>query len=147
MRRWGLVDTLSDCYGVLGVVHALWRPMSGKFKDYIGMPKRNMYQSIHTTVIGTNGEIFEVQIRTHEMHRTAEYGIAAHWKYKEGVDKGNNFDEKLMWLRQLMDWQMDIKDSREFIEMFKEDFSSDEHRRSEERRVGKECRSRWSPYH
>ena len=121
-----IVDTLSDCYGVLGVVHALWRPMPGRFKDYIGMPKRNMYQSIHTTVIGTNGEIFEVQIRTHEMHRTAEYGIAAHWKYKEGVDKGNNFDEKLMWLRQLMDWQMDIKDSREFIEMFKEDFSSDE---------------------
>ena len=88
--------------------------MPGRFKDYIGMPKRNMYQSIHTTVIGTNGEIFEVQIRTHEMHRTAEYGIAAHWKYKEGVDKGNNFDEKLMWLRQLMDWQMDISPVLEY---------------------------------
>lgn len=122
-----IVDTVKDCYGVLGAVHTLWKPIPGRFKDYIAMPKANMYQSIHTTVIGPAGEIFEVQIRTWEMHRTAEYGIAAHWKYKEGgSEKQSNFDKKLTWLRQLMEWQQDLSDPREFINTVKEDFSSDE---------------------
>lgn len=122
-----IVDTSSDCYGVLGAVHTLWKPIPGRFKDYIAVPKANMYQSLHTTVIGPRGDIFEVQIRTWDMHKTAEYGIAAHWKYKEGnTDKQSNFDEKLTWIRQLMDWQSDIADSREFIDVFKEEFSNDE---------------------
>jgi GTP pyrophosphokinase len=121
-----IVDSVKDCYGVLGMVHTLWKPIPGRFKDYIAMPKPNMYQSLHTTVIGPKGEIFEVQIRTWEMHRTAEYGIAAHWKYKEGTTKSDNFDDKLTWLRQLLEWQKDLKDPKEFMESLKIDFFTDE---------------------
>jgi GTP pyrophosphokinase len=121
-----IVDTIKDCYGVLGIVHTMWKPIPGRFKDYIAMPKPNMYQSLHTTVIGPEGEIFEVQIRTWEMHRTAEYGIAAHWKYKEGNVKTDNFDEKLTWLRQLLEWQKELKDPKEFMETLKIDFFTDE---------------------
>lgn len=121
-----LVDNIKDCYGALGIVHTLWKPLPGRFKDYVAMPKPNMYQSLHTTVIGNKGEIFEVQIRTYEMHRTAEYGIAAHWKYKEGYAKGNNFDDKLTWLRQLLEWQTDLNDPKEFMETLKIDFFTDE---------------------
>jgi GTP pyrophosphokinase len=121
-----LVDNIKDCYGALGIVHTLWKPLPGRFKDYVAMPKPNMYQSLHTTVMGNKGEIFEVQIRTYEMHRTAEYGIAAHWKYKEGNPKTDNFDEKLTWLRQLMEWQSDLNDPKEFMEALKIDFFTDE---------------------
>lgn len=121
-----IVDNVKDCYGVLGIVHTMWKPIPGRFKDYIAMPKPNMYQSLHTTVIGPEGEIFEVQIRTWDMHRTAEYGIAAHWKYKEGTVKTDNFDEKLTWLRQLLEWQKDLKDPTEFMETLKIDFFTDE---------------------
>ena len=121
-----IVDDIKDCYEVLGIVHNLWKPIPGRFKDYIAMPKPNMYQSIHTTVIGPKGEIFEVQIRTWEMHKTAEYGIAAHWKYKDGSTKGDNFDEKLTWLRQLLEWQSDLNDPKDFMETLKIDFFTDE---------------------
>lgn len=121
-----IVDSIKDCYGVLGIVHTMWKPIPGRFKDYIAMPKPNMYQSIHTTVIGPEGEIFEVQIRTWDMHRTAEYGIAAHWKYKEGDVKNDDFDEKLAWLRQLLEWQKDVKDPKDFMETLKIDFFTDE---------------------
>lgn len=121
-----IVDDIKDCYEVLGIVHNLWKPIPGRFKDYIAMPKPNMYQSIHTTVIGPKGEIFEVQIRTWEMHKTAEYGIAAHWKYKDGSTKGDNFDEKLTWLRQLLEWQSDLNDPKDFMDTLKIDFFTDE---------------------
>lgn len=121
-----IVDDIKDCYEVLGIVHNLWKPIPGRFKDYIAMPKPNMYQSIHTTVIGPKGETFEVQIRTWEMHKTAEYGIAAHWKYKDGSTKGDNFDEKLTWLRQLLEWQSDLNDPKDFMETLKIDFFTDE---------------------
>lgn len=121
-----IVDNVKDCYEVLGIVHNLWKPLPGRFKDYIAMPKPNMYQSIHTTVIGLKGEIFEVQIRTWDMHRTAEYGIAAHWKYKEGVNKSDNFDDKLTWLRQLLEWQSELNDPKDFMETLKIDFFTDE---------------------
>ncbi|SFD11999.1 RelA/SpoT family protein [Clostridium uliginosum] len=125
-----LVNSVKDCYGVLGIVHTIYRPIPGRFKDYIAMPKPNMYQSLHTTVIGSQGKTFEIQIRTFEMHKTAEYGIAAHWKYKEGdlteEDKDKEFEKKLVWLRDMLEWQKETSDAEEFIEGFKIDLFSDE---------------------
>jgi GTP pyrophosphokinase len=115
-----IVETVKDCYGALGVVHSLWKPLPGRFKDYIAMPKPNMYQSLHTTVVGPGGDPLEVQIRTLEMHRTSEYGIAAHWRYKEG-SRSDNFEQKLTWLRSLLEWQNDMRDSRTFMENLKLD--------------------------
>jgi len=121
-----IVDSVKDCYGALGMIHTLWRPLPGRFKDYIAMPKPNMYQSLHTTLVGPQGEPFEVQIRTWEMHRTAEYGIAAHWKYKENPkNAGADFDQKLSWLRQLLEWQTDLRDAREFMESLRIDLFAD----------------------
>jgi GTP pyrophosphokinase len=122
-----LVDSVKDCYGALGVVHTMWTPLPGRFKDYIATPKPNMYQSLHTTLIGEQGEPFEIQIRTYEMHKIAEYGIAAHWKYKEGGNsepqgnKNADMDSKLSWLRQMMELQGDLKDPQEFMESLKID--------------------------
>lgn len=119
-----LVDSVKDCYAALGVIHEMYRPIPGRFKDYIAMPKPNMYQSLHTTLIGSNGQPFEIQIRTYEMHRTAEYGIAAHWKYKEaqsGQMNENSEEEKLSWLRQILEWQRDESDNKEFLSLIKND--------------------------
>ena len=119
-----MVDTVKDCYGALGVIHEMYKPIPGRFKDYIAMPKPNMYQSLHTTLISSTGQPFEIQIRTYEMHRTAEYGIAAHWKYKEsgsGVAANGNEEAKLSWLRQILEWQRDTDDSKEFLNMVKGD--------------------------
>ncbi|MGB4592411.1 MAG: bifunctional (p)ppGpp synthetase/guanosine-3',5'-bis(diphosphate) 3'-pyrophosphohydrolase [Coriobacteriia bacterium] len=120
-----IVESVKDVYGALGTVHSIWKPMPGRFKDYVAMPKFNMYQSLHTTVIGPAGRPLEIQIRTEEMHRTAEYGIAAHWRYKEG-GKDEAFDERLAWLRQMLEWQTELKDPREFMEALKIDLFEDE---------------------
>lgn len=122
-----VVDSVKDCYAALGVIHEMYKPIPGRFKDYIAMPKANMYQSLHTTLIGSNGQPFEIQIRTFEMHRTAEYGIAAHWKYKEASNNGGNVniskqeEEKLSWLRQILEWQKDMSDGKEFMSLLKSD--------------------------
>lgn len=120
-----IVETVKDCYAALGVIHEMYTPIPGRFKDYIAMPKQNMYQSLHTTLIGPNGQPFEIQIRTFEMHRTAEYGIAAHWKYKEASDGRKSGpeqeEEKLNWLRQILEWQQDMSDNREFMSLLKSD--------------------------
>ena len=121
-----LVDSIKDCYAVLGIMHEKYKPIPGRFKDYIAMPKQNMYQSLHSTLIGPSGQPFEIQIRTYEMHRTAEYGIAAHWKYKE-ANNGNatattvTEEEKLSWLRQILEWQQDMSDNKEFMSLLKSD--------------------------
>ncbi|MGN0352524.1 MAG: RelA/SpoT family protein [Roseburia sp.] len=123
-----IVDSVKDCYAALGVIHEMYKPIPGRFKDYIAMPKPNMYQSLHTTLIGPTGQPFEIQIRTFEMHRTAEYGIAAHWKYKEASNNGGaavpmtvSEEEKLSWLRQILEWQRDMSDNREFMSLLKSD--------------------------
>ena len=119
-----IVDSVKDCYAALGVIHEMYKPIPGRFKDYIAMPKANMYQSLHTTLIGSSGQPFEIQIRTYEMHKAAEYGIAAHWKYKETSD-GKKVDgqeeEKLVWLRQILEWQKDMSDNKEFMKLLKSD--------------------------
>ncbi len=120
-----IVDTVRDCYASLGLVHTMWTPIPGRFKDYIAMPKPNMYQSLHTTVIGESGRPFEIQIRTQEMHRIAEYGIAAHWKYKEGITEDKE-EVKLSWLRQALEWQKDVNDPKEFMESLKMDLFSNQ---------------------
>ena len=121
-----LVDDLRDCYAALGVVHSLWRPIPGQFDDYIAMPKNNGYQSLHTAVVALDGKPLEVQIRTHEMHRVSEMGIAAHWRYKEGSRSDRAYDAKLAWLRQLMDWQREVSDATEFVEGVKLDIFQDQ---------------------
>ncbi|MDO4977595.1 MAG: bifunctional (p)ppGpp synthetase/guanosine-3',5'-bis(diphosphate) 3'-pyrophosphohydrolase [Eubacteriales bacterium] len=118
-----MVDSVKDCYAALGVIHELYKPIPGRFKDYIAMPKQNMYQSLHTTLISSQGTPFEIQIRTFDMHRTAEYGIAAHWKYKEGGGNINKEEEKLSWLRQILEWQQDMDDNKEFLTMLKTDLN------------------------
>ena len=122
-----IVETIRDCYAVLGTIHEMYKPIPGRFKDYIAMPKANMYQSLHTTLIGPSGQPFEIQIRTYEMHKAAEYGIAAHWKYKEAgssqkVEKTRE-EEKLTWLRQILEWQQDMSDNREFMDLLKSDLN------------------------
>ena len=130
-----LTDSIKDCYGALGVIHSLWKPIPGRFKDYIAMPKSNGYQSLHTTVISHSGDPIEIQIRTHEMHRFAEYGIAAHWTYKEGGSPGGQtaqakggakFDERFGWLRLLMEWQKEVLDAEQFVDAVKVDIFEDE---------------------
>lgn len=121
-----LVDEVRDCYAALGVVHSLWRPIPGQFDDYIAVPKPNLYQSLHTAVIAIDGQPLEIQIRTHGMHNVSEVGIAAHWRYKEGSKSDREYDQKLAWLRQVMDWQRDVSDAREFVEGVKLDLFQDQ---------------------
>jgi GTP diphosphokinase / guanosine-3',5'-bis(diphosphate) 3'-diphosphatase len=121
-----IVDTVSDCYGVMGILHTKWKPISGRFKDYIAIPKKNDYKSIHTTLLGENGRPFEVQIRTAEMHKQAEYGVAAHWKYKEGKDAQSDLDNKISWVRELLENEDEYKDSKEFMASLKIDLFRNE---------------------
>ena len=121
-----LVDEVRDCYAALGIVHSLWRPIPGQFDDYIAVPKNNLYQSLHTAVIALDGKPLEIQIRTHQMHQVSEVGIAAHWRYKEGSKSDREYDAKLAWLRQLMDWQRDVSDATEFVEGIKLDIFQDQ---------------------
>ena len=123
-----LVDEVRDCYAALGIVHALWRPIPGQFDDYIAIPKNNLYQSLHTAVIALDGKPLEIQIRTHAMHQVSEFGIAAHWRYKEGTKAERDYDAKLAWLRQLMEWQRDVSesDATEFVEGIKLDIFQDQ---------------------
>ncbi len=121
-----IVDTVKDCYAALGVVHSLWKPVPGRFRDFIALPKPNGYQTLHTTVMASNAKPVEIQIRTKQMHKTAEYGIAAHWKYKEGTSKDENFDKKLAWIREMLDYQKEIKNAKEFLDNVKIDFFMDE---------------------
>ena len=120
-----IVESVKDCYAALGVVHSVWKPIPGRFRDFIAVPKGNGYQSLHTTVIGPQGRPVEIQIRTEQMHRIAEYGVAAHWRYKEGGE-GSRFDSKLSWLRQMLEWQTDLKDSKDFLHHLKVDLLVDE---------------------
>jgi guanosine-3',5'-bis(diphosphate) 3'-pyrophosphohydrolase len=121
-----IVNTVKECYDVLGIIHSLWKPIPGKFKDYVGLPKENMYQSLHTAVIGPYGERIEIQIRTHEMHKIADEGIAAHWKYKEGRIIEEADDKRFTWLRQLLEWQRDLKDNAQFLDTVKVDLFPNE---------------------
>src|SRR5947208_5208623 len=127
-----IVDSVKDCYGAVGVIHSLWKPLPGRFKDFIAMPKFNMYQSLHTTVIGPEGRPLEIQVRTREMHDMAEFGVAAHWIYKEGKDGRKKTpaaaggDEKLKWLRSMLDWEQELQDPKEFMENLKVDLFEDE---------------------
>ena len=121
-----LVDSVKDCYGAIGIIHSLWKPMPGRFKDYMAMPKFNMYQSLHTTVIGPQGKPLEIQVRTRDMHMTAEYGIAAHWLYKSKGDRAASDAAPMAWVSQLMDWQNDERDPKEFMESLRVDLFSDE---------------------
>src|SRR6185312_3256694 len=133
-----IVDSVKDCYGTVGVIHSLWKPLPGRFKDFIAMPKFNMYQSLHTTVIGPEGRPLEIQIRTHEMHEMAEFGVAAHWVYKAQADHtdptrqrsvgwpGGSEDAKLKWLRSMLDWQKDLSDPQEFMETLRTDLFEEE---------------------
>ena len=118
-----IVDSVMECYGALGIIHEKFTPVPGRFKDYIAMPKENMYQSLHTSLIAPNGQPFEIQIRTAEMHRTAEYGIAAHWKYKENITGDDNEEQKISWLRQILEWQRDMTDNQEFLDLLKDDLN------------------------
>ena len=121
-----LVDEVRDCYAALGIVHSLWRPIPGQFDDYIAVPKNNLYQSLHTAVIALDGKPLEIQIRTQAMHQVSEVGIAAHWRYKEGTKSDREYDAKLAWLRQLLDWQRDVSDATEFVEGIKLDIFQDQ---------------------
>jgi GTP pyrophosphokinase len=121
-----LVDEVRDCYAALGIVHSIWRPIPGQFDDYIAVPKNNLYQSLHTAVIALDGKPLEIQIRTHAMHQVSEVGIAAHWRYKEGSKSDREYDAKLAWLRQLLDWQRDVSDATEFVEGIKLDIFQDQ---------------------
>ena len=121
-----IVGSMEECYEVLGKIHKEWKPVPGRIKDYIATPKRNMYQSLHTTVVTNFGQFFEIQIRTQEMHKMAEYGIAAHWKYKEQKSSETGFDQRLSWIRDVMDWQGSLNDSKEFVDSLKNDLYSNE---------------------
>src|SRR5689334_5646817 len=121
-----MVETVADCYHALGIVHGLWRPLPGLFDDYIANPREGVYQSLHTTVMGPGARPLEVQIRTYEMHRTAEYGVAAHWRYKEGGRQDRRFEERISWLRQLLEWQRETAEAEEFVDYIKTDIFRDQ---------------------
>jgi GTP pyrophosphokinase len=120
-----LVDNVRDCYAALGVVHSRWQYIPGEFDDYIATPKENNYRSIHTAVVGPEGKIVEVQIRTHEMHRQSEFGIAAHWRYKEDARADGSFDKKIAWLRSLLEWKDEVAEATEFVDQFKSEVFSE----------------------